>query len=76
LREFDGKTVTVVGTVSVATNELLVKSFILKDDTGDISVVTERAVPREGSHLQATGRVSHAFSIAGHDLLVLVEKKK
>jgi hypothetical protein len=74
-RRFDGKQIMVVGKVKDSANILLVKYFVLEDDTGVITVVTDRSVPAPGDKVRVRGRVNQAFSIGGKSLVVLLEQK-
>ena len=73
-REFDGRTVTIAGEVKESANLLFIKYFIVRDDTGEITVVTDRAVPRQGEKVRVTGRVNQAFAIGDKSLVVIVEE--
>jgi aspartyl/asparaginyl-tRNA synthetase len=74
-RRFDGKVVTVSGRVKDSANIVLIKFFVLEDDTGEIMVVTQRSVPREGARVPVKGQVNQAFSIGGRNLVVVVEDR-
>ena len=50
------------------------KTFTLKDGTGEITVVTKRALPKVGTQLRVRGRVKDAFSIGSLQMVVLVEE--
>lgn len=73
-RDYVGKEVTVSGTVTRTYSLFVVKYFTLKDDSGEITVVTERPLPREGQKLKAQGVVKEAFAIGPESLLVIQEK--
>jgi len=75
-RQFDGREVTVSGRVADSVNILILKYFVISDDTGEIIVVTERPVPQTGQQLKVKGRVNQAFSIAGKSLVVILEEKR
>jgi hypothetical protein len=72
-RTFDGKTVTVSGQVKNPTSLVVVKYFSLVDSTGEITVVTERALPKAGERLRVRGVVREAFSIGDRTTVVIVE---
>ena len=74
-RKYDGKVVTIKGSVTSSVNLLAIKWFTLKDETGEIAVVTERAVPREGEIVSVKGTVNQAFQIAGKSVVVILEGK-
>jgi aspartyl/asparaginyl-tRNA synthetase len=73
-RDYDGKTVTVSGTVSRAIGLGSLRTFVLADGTGSIRVVTERAVPRDGEHVRVHGRVKQSFVILDESLVVIHEE--
>lgn len=72
--KYDGKTVTVKGEVKSATNLAVVKFYVLDDGTGEIRVVTERTLPKEGKEVRARGTVHRAFSIGSMSFVVIEEK--
>lgn len=74
-REFADRTVTLRGEVQDTFGLLTLKYYTLKDDTGSISVVTERPLPRKGEKLRVTGRVTEAFTLGSRSMVVLVEDK-
>lgn len=71
---YDGRSVTVAGEVTGRTNLLLVKFFRLRDDSGEITVVTERPLPREGERLRVKGTVKQAFALGELRAVVIVEE--
>ncbi|MEJ2421915.1 MAG: hypothetical protein P8018_09430, partial [Acidobacteriota bacterium] len=48
----------------------------IKDDTGEITVVTDNAVPKTGEQVTVTGVVNQAFSIGSESLIVIRERPK
>jgi hypothetical protein len=72
-RDYDGKTVTVSGEVKSASNLLVVKYFVLADATGEITVITERPLPKAGNRVRVTGTVHEAFSIGDKSVVVIKE---
>lgn len=73
-REYAGKEVTVSGEVTGTFSLLVVKYFTLRDGTGEITVVTQRPMPKEGERLKVKGTVREAFSLGAETLLVIEEK--
>jgi aspartyl/asparaginyl-tRNA synthetase len=73
-RHFAGKEVTISGEVTETFSLVVVKYFTLKDDTGEITVVTDRPLPRAGERLTVKGVVREAFSIGSESVLVVVEE--
>jgi hypothetical protein len=74
-RDYSGKTVTVSGEVTEVVSLVFVQYFVVKDSTGEITVVTERPLPRKGSKITVKGKVQQAFSIGDKQLIVIVENK-
>jgi hypothetical protein len=72
-RDYAGKSVTISGEVGEIFSLFVVKYFTVRDATGELAVVTSRALPRKGSKIEVTGRVEEAFSIGDKQLLVLIE---
>jgi hypothetical protein len=71
--EFEGRTVTVSGTVVEAVNVLVLRYYKLDDGTGQLVVVTKRAVPAKGASVTARGVVHQAFALGSQRHTVLVE---
>jgi hypothetical protein len=71
---YEGKEVTVEGKVTATHNLLVVKYYQVDDGTGEIAVVTESALPKEGEKVRVKGRVNQAFAIGSSRLIVIVEK--
>ncbi len=71
---FDGRHVTVVGDVSRTVNLLFVKYFVVRDSSGEIAVVTQRPLPKEGDHVSVKGTVHQAFKLGDANLVVIVEE--
>lgn len=74
-RDYENKQVTVTGTVTKVTNLLVYKSFLIDDGSGQIRVVTERVLPKEGSRITVTATVKQGFSIGDESKVVLIEKE-
>jgi len=72
-REYDGRNVTVSGTVASGMDLLLLKYFVLRDDTGEIPVITGRVVPAPGERVTVKGEVKEVFAIGDQRLIVIVE---
>ena len=72
-RDFAGKEVTISGEAIEAFSLLIVKYFVLRDATGEITVVTDRPLPAKGEKIKVKGIVKEAFSIGDKTSLVLVE---
>lgn len=72
-REYAEKDVTISGEVTETFAFLFVKYFTVKDETGEIAVVTNKPLPNKGEHIRVNGIVKEAFSIGDKSLIVLVE---
>lgn len=75
-RQYDGRQVTVSGEVTDVFALLVIKSFTLKDSTGQITVITNRALPKPGSKMGVKGTVREAFAIGDRQLIVIIEDDK
>ena len=73
LPSYQGKSVTVAGTVKERIDLPAVKLFVVDDGTGAIGVVTRRALPRVGDKVRAKGSVKTAFKLGNRSLVVLIE---
>jgi hypothetical protein len=72
-RGYEGKQVQVSGEVVEIVSILIVKYFIVRDDTGEITVITQRSLPRKGEKVKIYGRIEEAFSLGDQQLIVLIE---
>ncbi len=72
-RDYADKEVTVSGEVVETFSLFVLKYFTVRDDSGEIAVVTERALPAMGEKIKVKGTVREAFSIGSKTALVLVE---
>lgn len=75
-RAYAGKTVTVSGEVTQIFSLFFIKYFRLKDETGEIVVVTDKPLPKVGTKVKVKGNVQEAFSIGNQQLIVIVEQSK
>lgn len=75
-RQFDGRQVTVKGTVTESVNLLFVKYFLVRDETGEIPVVTEQVLPARGETVTIKGKVQEAFALGDERLIVIVESTR
>ena len=73
-RDYAGKEVTISGEVTDTFSIFIVKYFVLRDATGEITVVTERPLPAKGEKIAVKGIVKEAFSLGSKTELVLEEK--
>jgi hypothetical protein len=73
LRHWDGQEVLVEGDVSAPLNVMGIKAFKLTDDTGSITVVTERGVPADGEAASVRGFVKQIYKIGPVQQTVIYE---
>lgn len=71
---YDGRTVTIAGKVTATHDLLVVKYYEVNDGTGEIAVVTDSALPKEGERVRIKGKVKQAFAIGTAHLVVIVEE--
>ena len=72
---YQGKMITIKGTVTERVQFMVMKYFKLKDRTGEIMVITEKRLPSVGDKIKVNGMVHDAFSLGGEQLLVFIEKE-
>lgn len=72
-REYSGKIVTIEGEVSKVFSFFVVKYFFLKDNTGEITIISDKPLPKVGTKLKVKGTVEEAFSLGDQQLLVVLE---
>ena len=72
-RDYADKEVTISGEVTETFSLFVVKYFVIRDSSGEISVVTERPLPAKGEIIKVKGTVKETFSFGTKTALVLVE---
>ena len=72
--QFDGKEVKVKGKVSDPVQLFNLRSFIVKDDTGEITVTTGGSLPAAGADVAVKGTVRSAVIVSGKSLGLRVEE--
>ena len=72
-RGYEGKEVMVSGMVVEVISILVLKYFVVRDDTGEIAVITQRPLPRKGEKVKVYGKIEEAFSLGDQQMIVLVE---
>ncbi len=72
-RKYADKTVTVSGEVTEVFGFFMIKYFVIRDKTGEITVVTEKVLPKAGSTITVKGTVREAFALGDKQLLVIME---
>jgi hypothetical protein len=73
-RDYAGKTLIISGQVTDRMSLLLLKYYRLKDDTGEIIVISKRPLPVVGKKIKVKGRVEEAFSLLDKQVLVFIEE--
>ncbi len=71
---YEGETVLISGEVEESMNVLLLRYYVVRDESGRIPVVTSGAVPRRSTRVRVRGVVRQAFAIGDESLTVLIEK--
>lgn len=72
-RDFADKEVTISGEVTETFSLFVVKYFVVRDNSGEISVVTEKPLPVKGEKIKVKGTIKETFSFGTKTALVLVE---
>lgn len=72
-RDYAGKDVTISGEVTETFSLFVIKYFVVRDNSGEIPVVTDRPLPAKGEKIKVKGRVEEAFSFGNKTALVLLE---
>jgi len=75
-RDYVGKEVTISGEVTETYSLIVVKYFIVRDNSGEIPVITDRPLPAKGERIKVKGSVKETFSIGTQTALVLMETKE
>jgi len=73
---YDGKTVRVRGEVQESAGVLGRGGYVLKDETGTLTVLSENAPPRAGSTVGVKGTFQSLFTIGSRSLAVLREQSR
>ncbi len=75
--KYDGKTVRVQGEVQEGAGGLGVGAYQLKDNTGTITVVSDRgSAPRKGADVAVKGKFESLFSIGRAGVAVIREESR
>ena len=72
--KYEGTEVKIKGTVSSPVALLSARSFMVKDDTGEIQVTTTRSLPASGDQVAVKGTVKSAMLVSGKALGLRVEE--
>lgn len=74
-RMYEGKTLAISGEVIDRMSLVFLKYFKLQDKTGEIVVITKKALPGMGSKVRLKGRVEEAFVIGNEQWLIFIEEE-
>ena len=75
--KYNGKTVRVHGEVKEGAGGLGIGAYQLKDDTGQITVVSDRgSAPRKGSKVAVKGKFESLFSLGTAGVAVIREESR
>ena len=75
--KYDGKTVRIQGEVREGAGGLGVGAYQLKDNTGQITVVSDRgSAPRKGAKVEVKGKFESLFSLGTASLAVVREESR
>lgn len=67
--------VTYISGVVTSSMNLGIKIYTLYDGTGEIIILTEKAVPKEKSEVYLKGKVKQYFKILDKEMTVFIEEK-
>jgi OB-fold nucleic acid binding domain. len=74
--KYESKPVTISGQVADRMSLVLVKYFKLQDKSGEITVITTKALPAIGKKVRVTGTPAQSFVIGEQQLLVFIEQEQ
>jgi hypothetical protein len=75
--KYDGKTVRIQGEVREGAGGLGVGAYQLKDNTGQITVVSDRgSAPRKGAKVEVKGKFESLFSLGTASVAVVREESR
>lgn len=71
--DYENKIITIKGEVTNRMSLLAFKYYVLKDNTGEIKVITKRALPSVGAKVTTKGKIKTAYEIGSLQEIVFVE---
>lgn len=74
-QDYSEKATHISGVVTSSIN-LGIKLYTLNDGTGEIIILTEKAVPKEKSEVYLKGKVKQYFKILDKEMTVFIEEKE
>ena len=72
--QFEGKEVKIKGAVASPVQVLSLRTFIVKDETGEIAVTTNGSLPPAGAQVAVKGTVRSAVIVGGKSAGLRVEE--
>jgi aspartyl/asparaginyl-tRNA synthetase len=57
-RDYEGRDITINGTVTNTVSLLVIKYYEIQDGTGSIKIITDKLLPSRGEKLTVTGRMA------------------
>lgn len=72
-RRYDGKNISVSGIVTQSFS-LGVKYYVISDETGEIYVLTNQAVPNEGELVKVTGQFNQLMKVGNMKVSTIIEE--
>lgn len=72
--EYENKIISIRGGVTDRIALLALKYYTLKDNTGEIKVITKRALPSVGAKVTVKGKIKTAYAIGSLQEIVFVEE--
>ncbi len=73
-QKYEAQKVTISGEVKESVNILMLKYYVVRDDTGEILVVAKKFVPMQGKKVQVVGIVSQTFAIGKQSYTAIFEE--
>jgi hypothetical protein len=73
-RQYEVNLVSIRGKVVDRTSLLVLKYFTVRDEKGEIKVVTERSLPVVGEIVRVKGRIREALAIGNSGYVVFMEE--
>lgn len=74
--KYEGKEVTVSGEVVETTNILVKKYYKIKDESGEINIITKESLPEKNTQVTVTGTVEKMLKIGDLEMLAIKEKER
>lgn len=72
-RDYESKEIRIEGVVTDRVSLAVVRYFSLKDDSGEIIIITDRSLPNIDEHLRVSGHIEQSFAIGELQSVVFVE---